>query len=324
MISSLHGEQVRAALLSLPAISGWPDAASLFPASLADEPIRIDWLLPAVACRAVGADESIALPAVAAMACLQISIIVVDDILDQDPRGAHHRLGAGRAANLAQALQAAAIVVLGQGPAAPGARMAASVALAQGALSTAFGQELDVQNLQGEANYWRVVSAKSTPFYGAGLQVGALLGGADAATAKALYDVGVVFGEMVQIFDDLLDSMATPANPDWQEGRNNLAILYALTAEHARRDEIRSLLGHAGDPEVLSRAHEILVSSGAVSYCFYQLIERYRAASACIASLGLADPQPIVDLLAGEIEPLFVWLPPLTGLSRSELETLIK
>ena len=60
----------------------------------------------------MGADDAIALPAVAAIACLQISIILVDDILDDDPRGAYHRLGAGRAANLGLAFQAAALKLL--------------------------------------------------------------------------------------------------------------------------------------------------------------------------------------------------------------------
>ena len=102
--------------------------------------------------------------------------------------------------------------------------------LAQAALGTAFGQDLDVQNLRGEANYWRVVGAKSTPFYGAALQLGAVLGGASLDTGKALYDFGVSLGEMIQVFDDLMDAFQSPANPDWSEGRNNLAILYATTA----------------------------------------------------------------------------------------------
>ena len=96
---------------------------------------------------------------------------------------------------------------------------AVTASLAHLALATALGQHLDVQHLEGEANYWKVVRAKSTPFYGAALHVGALLGNATPEVAEGMRDLGVLLGEIIQIHDDLLDAFHTPANPDWTGGQ---------------------------------------------------------------------------------------------------------
>lgn len=323
MESSLRSEQVRSLVLSLPEIAAWPEAISIFPASKADDPVRLDWELPYRASRALGADAEAALAGVGAVACLQISIILVDDILDMDPRGSYHRLGFGRAANLALAFQAAGSSLLEQSPAPADARVAASAALSKAALATAFGQELDVQNLQGEENYWKVIRAKSTPFYGAALQIGALLGGASPATAQRLYDFGVLFGEAIQIFDDLTDAFEAPANPDWGEGRNNLAILYATTAGHDQRDQFLALRSHVSEPTVLGEAQRILITCGSVSYCVYQLIQRTRIARGCLASLSLADPEPLAELLTNHLAPVVQWLPSIGVAIPAELQRLL-
>ncbi len=299
-------DDVRAAVLRLPEMAGWPEVARLFAAQ--GDRVRLDWQLPALACRALGGDETVVLPAVAAVACLQISIILVDDILDQDPRGTYRRLGSGRAANLALAFQAAALALVEQAPVAAERRTAAAAALARAALATAFGQELDVRNLRGEESYWRVVRTKSTPFYGAALQIGAFLAGASPTVAQNLYDFGVLIGEVIQIFDDLMDAFQTPANPDWLAGRNNLALLYASTAAHPQRERFAELLTRAEDARVLEEAQQVLISSGAVSYCIYQLIQRHRAACHLLNQLALADPAPLSDLLAQQMEPLAHWL----------------
>jgi geranylgeranyl pyrophosphate synthase len=287
-------------------MAAWPEVGSLF--TMERDRVRPDWQLPVLACRAVGGDETIALPAVAAVACLQISIILVDDMLDQDPRGTYRRLGHGRAANLALAFQAAALALVGQAPVPAERRAAASAALARAALTTAFGQELDVQNLHGEESYWRVVQTKSTPFYGTGLQLGALLAGASSEVTQELYDLGVLIGEIIQVYDDLIDAFQSPANPDWWEGRNNLALLYASTVAHPQRERFTSLLTHVDEPQILEEAQQILIGSGAVSYCVYQLIQRHRAARRLLNGLVLADPAPLSDLLVKQMEPLVRWL----------------
>jgi geranylgeranyl pyrophosphate synthase len=295
-------ENLRACILALPEVAAWPEMAGLF--ERYEGTAHSDWRLPGMACRAVGGDVAAAIPGAAALACMQISIILVDDMLDDDPRGAHLRLGPGPAANLAVALQAAAIRLVEQAPVSAERRAAAAASLAGMALTTALGQQWDAQNLAGEENYWKVVRAKSTPFYAAALHVGALLGGAETGVAEGVRDFGALIGEVIQIQDDVLDAFQTPANPDWKQGRNNLLLLYALTAQHPARTQFMELLARIDDPSALAEAQRILIRCGAASYAVYQLIQRYRAARERLARLPLADPAPMQELLARQTRPL--------------------
>jgi len=293
---------LRACLRAIPEFQAWPEMAAIFERS-GSRP-RPDWELPLVSGEAVGGDPACLVYGAAALACLQISIILVDDILDNDPRGEYHTLGIGRTSNLALAFQAAAFRLVGQAPVPAIQKNAASASLAWAAHATSLGQELDVQNLKGETNYWKVIRAKSTPFYGAALEVGALLGGASPDVAGGLRDVGILLGEIIQLHDDLVDAFESPANPDWKEGRNNLLVLYARTADHPQRAQLESLLPQIDDPAVLRQAHQILIQSGAVSYCGYQLLLRHREARAWLHRLSLPSPAPLTKVLTDHTLPL--------------------
>jgi len=296
----MNVESIRAHVLALPEVAVWPEIASFFERA-ACKP-RPSWNLPALACQAVGGAVAAATPGAAAVACMQISIILVDDMLDEDPRGEHLRSGSGPTANLALAFQAAAFRVVEQAIADAERRVAVIASLARLALGTALGQHWDVQNLEGETNYWKVVRAKSTPFYAAALHIGALLGNANAEVAASLRDLGVVIGEIVQIRDDLLDAFQTPANPDWTQGRTNLPILYALRASHPDRTLFVDLLPRIDDPQALREAQQILIQCGAVSYCVYHLCKRHREARQLLENIPLADPTPMMDLLARQVQ----------------------
>jgi len=298
----MTNDDITGLLLAIPEIAAWPQMATILTRTAGK--VRMDWLLPVFGCQAVGGAEADALPGVAAIACSQISIILADDLLDEDPRGEHHRIGVGQAANLALAFQAAAFRVIDQAPIPAPQRAAVQGRLAFLALKTAYGQWLDVQNLTGEEDYWKVVEAKSTPFYGVALQVGALLAGADAELAAEIYAIGVQLGEIVQLFDDLEDALQAPASPDWTQGRNNLLILYARTAAHEQRDAFIARLSRLGEPGVLQEAQQILIDSGAVSYAIYQAVTRFEAARLRLDNLALANPEPIRRALMDQIAPL--------------------
>jgi len=92
----------------------------------------------------------------AAVGCVQLSIILVDDLLDEDPRGAYVKWGAGTAANLAVAFQSAAAQLV--------TNPVAQHILAGMGLATAAGQMASLAPQPGLAAYWRLVKAKSTPF----------------------------------------------------------------------------------------------------------------------------------------------------------------
>jgi geranylgeranyl pyrophosphate synthase len=290
-------------LLDFPIFESWDEMRTILQHAASTRPR--DWQLPLVACQAVCGDAEKAVPASAALACAQISIILVDDMLDDDPRGEYHRIGSGRASNFALAFQAAGIDALVRSGASSSVRLEALDSLNCMMLTTAHGQELDIQNPADEASYWRVVENKSAPFYGCGLHIGTLLAEAEDDITKNLEQFGRLYGEMIQIHDDLNDTMAVPANPDWLQKRKPLPILFALTVEHPDRARFMELYEDISIGNALQEAQEILIRCGAVSYCVDQLIHRHQTAQEILNKTPLTNKAAIDSLIEGVIAP--VW-----------------
>src|SRR5258705_3993203 len=154
-------------LLTFPIFDAWTEMETILRRAASGQPR--DWQLPVIACQALEESPEKSVPASAALACMQISIILVDDMLDEDPRGEYHRIGSGRAANFAVAFQAAGADALIRSQAGTQVKVEALNSLNQMMLKTAHGQEMDIQNPADEASYWRVVENKSAPFYGCAL-----------------------------------------------------------------------------------------------------------------------------------------------------------
>jgi octaprenyl-diphosphate synthase len=290
-------------LLTLPIFDSWDEMRAILQRIAFTYPR--DWQLPIIACQAISEYAEKAIPASAALACAQISIIVVDDMLDDDPRGEYHRIGSSRASNFALAFQAASIDALARSSAGSSVRFAAMDSLNHMMLTTAHGQELDVQNPADEASYWRVVENKSAPFYGCAIHLGALLAEATQDVTKNLEKLGRLYGEMIQIHDDLNDTMAVPANPDWLQRRKPLPILFALTVEHSDRTRFIELYENILSENALKEAQEILIRCGAVSYCVDQLIRKHQIAQDILNKTPLANKRVVDSLIEGVIGP--VW-----------------
>jgi geranylgeranyl pyrophosphate synthase len=267
------------------------------------------WLLPELACRAVGGDVDNVVPVITAVACCHISIVLVDDILDDDAKGLFQRLGVGVAANFGLAFQSVAYRLVQQISEEMGLATAVQrqlmAELIHLNLKTAYGQHLDVQEVVNEEHYWTTVEAKSTPYYGAGFFIGALVGGADELLANQLRQFGRLIGKMIQVSDDLADVYQTPASPDWERGTGNLAILYARLAEHPERARFERLMPQVHELAALEEAQQILLQSGAVSYCIYHLLLQAREARALLEDCALAQPGLLQQFLAERISHLF-------------------
>jgi len=296
-------EDVVAQVLDLPEVAAWPEMTKIFDHAMTQHRIKL-WEFPLLACQAVGGEVSAAIPGAASISCLQLSLLLVDDMLDKDPRGMYHQLGQAATANLAFAFQSAAFCVIERAPVEMARRAVIYASLARMALTVSFGQNLDTQNLAGEEGYWRVAETKSAPYFGAALQIGALLGKASSDVAKSLYDLGFLVGVNVNIYDDLVDALQSPASPDWEQGRNNLAILYAMNADHPERARFESLRTQVDDLGALEAAQQILIRCGAISYCVYHIVKRHQSAEQLIDGMCLIDPRPLSELIARQIEPL--------------------
>jgi octaprenyl-diphosphate synthase len=297
-------EKLKDRVRGLREISSWPQLLDLLERAIHRDSISV-WEYPVASCRAVGGTEEAALPGAAAVFCSVISIHLVDDMLDDDPRGDYRRLGTGQAANLALALQAAGHLLLDDSALPAATRSALQSCFAEMTLATCFGQSLDSQALRGEEEYWQVVETKTPPLFAAAFRIGALLGGAAAETADQLARLGRILGRFIQISDDLTDALETPARADWQRRSNNLPILYAMTADHAERRDFLRLSAQVEDPSALAAAQKILLRSGAVSYCTLRLLQCSQEAREILAHLALHDPEPIQKLLELHTRPLY-------------------
>lgn len=145
-----------------------------------------------------------------------------------------------------------------------------------------------------------MVRTKSSPFYASALQVGALYGGASFDIAGKIKKLGAIYGEIVQIHDDLGDTMASPANPDWIQGRYPLPLLYAHVVDHPDRERIINLRKEIDNLEALEEAQAILIQCGAISYCLDQLMQRYLSAEKMLASMKLTNGT-VLDKLLDEV-----------------------
>ena len=117
--------------------------------------------------------------------------------------------------------------------------------------------------------------------------------------------IGRLYGEMIQIHDDLNDTMAMPANPDWIQKRQPLPILFALNVEHPDREKFLDLYQNILNENALQEAQEILIRCGAVSYCVDQLIRRHEMAQEILNKTPLANKSQVDSLLEAVMRP--VW-----------------
>ncbi|HYL05876.1 MAG TPA: polyprenyl synthetase family protein [Thermoanaerobaculia bacterium] len=296
-------ERLKARLRTLPQVAAWPQMLQLIERAVHCEQQSV-WDYPAIACEAVGGTAEAAMTGAAAVFCSLTSIHLVDDMLDDDPQGDFRRLGAGATANIALAFQAAAHCQLDEPAVAPAIRAELHACLGRMALATAFGQHLDSREAASEEDYWRIVGAKTPPLFGAALRLGALLGGAPPPIAGELERLGNVLGLFVQVSDDVADALRSPASADWQRRPNNLAILYAMTADHPARQEFLNLSARCDDPDSLAAAQQLLLRSGSVSYCALKMIELSRQAHAIFAGTALHHRTALAELLAAKLRPL--------------------
>ncbi|MGD8455705.1 MAG: polyprenyl synthetase family protein [Anaerolineales bacterium] len=279
----------------------WVEMMDIFEDIAAKEPTGWDIVLHA--CIGVGGTLDQAVPGVAAIGCLQVAILILDDMLDHDPHGIYREIGEGQAANMASSFQSAGLQVILDEDLPAATKIAAVSSLNKMMGTTALGQMLDVRGVNNEADYWDVVRKKSSPYCRAALHTGALLGGVSLETGEQIRALGVVYGELLQIHDDLKDTLKTPAEPDWLNWHPTLPILFAQVVDHPDRERFIALRDTIAEPESLREAQTILIRCGAISYSLDQLITRYQKAKEILAEIDVANPDSFELLFEDMIEP---------------------
>ena len=135
-----------------------------------------------------------------------------------------------------------------------------------------------------EADYYARIQKKTADFLEICCELGALVGGMDAAAAAKLAAYGHAIGMAFQITDDLLDILADaerigkPAGNDIRQGIVTLPVIRALDTSPYSAE----LMAIVTDPEMtdamVSRALEIVRSSDGIAFAQAQADEYLRLA----------------------------------------------
>jgi len=137
-----------------------------------------------------------------------------------------------------------------------------------------------------EQAYLRVIRYKTAKLFEAATQVGAILGGADAATETALAEYGAHLGTAFQLIDDVLDysgdlqETGKNLGDDLAEGKPTLPLIHVMReGNEAERTLVRHAVEHGGKADlegVVAAIHRV----GALDYARSRAREEAAAATA--------------------------------------------
>jgi geranylgeranyl diphosphate synthase type I len=261
---------------------GWRDEL-LMPTSAAAGKLLRPYIA-LLACRASGGDVRHALPLAAGIQLVHDFSLIHDDIEDQSDtrrgRPAVWKLwGLAQGINTGDGLLIVAHLALHR---MIEAGVPAEVALEvirrfdQTILTVCEGQFLDLSyegDLSiGEADYLAMISRKTAALVAAAGGLGAIVGGADATTATALFDFGQNLGLAFQIQDDVLgiwgDPATTgkPAAADLYRRKLSLPVIHALRGAEARETLAQLYRKEAVDDIDVAQMLGILDQAGARGY----------------------------------------------------------
>jgi geranylgeranyl diphosphate synthase type I len=268
-----------------------------------------------LACRAVGGDIRQALPLAAGVQLVHDFSLIHDDIEDHSEtrrgRPTVWKLwGLAQGINAGDGLLIVAHLALHR---MIKAGVPAEVVLEvirrfdQTILTVCEGQFLDLSyegDLSiGEADYLSMISRKTAALVAAACGLGAIIGGADAATSSALFDFGQNLGLAFQIQDDVLgiwgDPAITgkPAAADLYRHKLSLPIIHALRSAEEREILAQLYRNESASDADITRMLGILDQAGARGYTEGVAAFYHQQALAALES-ARGEPQTTSELRA--------------------------
>ncbi|HOF88091.1 MAG TPA: polyprenyl synthetase family protein, partial [Armatimonadota bacterium] len=237
--------------------------------------LRPVMLMLATSC--YGAVDTRVLHYAAAVELIHAASLVHDDVVDEaDSRrgvpAAHRRWGTKFSVLLGDYLLARVFELAAEESVPAIMRLLSSTATDMGRAVT---MELTALTIDAaESTYWTIIRGKTATLFGASAAIGAILGNAPAADARALLATGEAFGYAFQVADDLLDLQAgesergKPQGIDWHKRRATLPLLYAVQhAPGAVVAELRRLWGlEALSPEEFALLRHLVEAAGGFDY----------------------------------------------------------
>ena len=236
------------------------------------------------ACRAVGGDGKKAFPMAAAIEYIHNFTLIHDDLMDGDEqrRGmktSHVIYGMPTAILAGDGLFAKAFDIIADLdiPAEDMKRVLKVTSVAVWDLAR--GQQMDVNNENEDTvsmeDYIETIRLKTSVLFAAGAASGAIIGGADESTVKAVHEYAMNLGVAFQMYDDILGIYGNPektgksAGNDIRKGKNTVMVCHARDTikDETVMKEFLSVFGKedATDDEI-EKARKILKDSGSYDY----------------------------------------------------------
>ncbi len=154
-----------------------------------------------------------------------------------------------------------------------------------------------------ETAYLSAIAGKTASLMATSARIGGIVGGADRPVVEALTTYGQAFGMAFQIWDDILDLVATegqlgkPAGHDMVEGTYTLPVIRAL-GDPEVGDELRALLGAPLDDPTRDKARDLIASTSAVAASVVEARRWADLAYDALVPLRERGPVDVVDALS--------------------------
>ena len=266
-------------------------------------------------CGAVGGDRSKAVPLAVAIEYIHNFTLIHDDLMDGDEkrRGMdtiHVNYGMPTAVLAGDALFAKAFQIICDLDI-PAEKMREVLRyVSQSVWDLARGQQMDVNNegqIVTEDVYIETIKLKTSVLFAAAAAGGAIIGGADDATVKAINEYALETGLGFQMYDDYLgvagDSSKTgkSVGNDIRKGKCTCMITHAIRSikDPAVLEEFKSILGNMdATDEQCARAKQILEEAGSIDYALNLAKEKVDNAIAKISGLPEGEDKEFMIALA--------------------------
>ena len=266
-------------------------------------------------CGAVGGDRNKAIPLAVAVEYIHNFTLIHDDLMDGDAkrRGMdtiHVGYGMPTAVLAGDALFAKAYQIICDLDV-PAERMRAAMKYVSDAVwDLARGQQMDVNNegqIVSEEVYIETIKLKTSVLFAAAAAGGAIIGGADDATVKAINEYALELGLGFQMFDDYLgiagDESKTgkSVGNDIRKGKCTCMVTHAIRSIRDPKvlEEFKGILGNMdATDEQCARAKQIMQEAGSIDYALGLARQKVDNAIAKISFLPESEDKEFMIALA--------------------------
>jgi len=268
--------------------------------------------LALLSARAVGADESIAVPGAVAVELVHNFSLVHDDLMDGDVERRHRPTvwalhGAAAAILCGDAMLALATQVLLDVGTLDAIEAARQLAAATQDLIRGQHADLDFEQRRyvGVDECLAMAAGKTGALLACSAAIGAVLAGAPAATVRALSTYGAELGLSFQLVDDLLgiwgDAATTgkPVGSDLRARKKSLPVAFALADGGPASTELARWLATEGpdSDDDVDRAADLVQAAGGRAWAAEEATRRLALAESALAEVAL-DRDAVDELVA--------------------------